>query len=123
MLQLAVPDLVSVVQVCRAWRQVGQPLLHRTMTYPIARSCSTCRSCSLRDMVEVQRLRLIHALLQPAKAISLRHLTITGADPVCECGERDVTSLRSVDFRRLCLNTLLAVVSRAENLRSLRFDV
>lgn len=120
--QVSLPDLTNVLLVCRQWHNIGECLLFREISYPLARGCSHCKPRHQADTAETQRLRAIQTLLDPEKALHVRDFSVIRRDPWCGCSLTPTTSIQMISFRRLCLATLMAVLVRATNLRSLRFE-
>lgn len=122
--QLPPDDLLRAIRVCKRWHRMGEALLYRDL------SCSTalggCRRClklsAGRDVDELHRLRLLHALLRPQFATQIRRLTFTDTYSFCACAKpRPVsTSSHSTHFATLFIETVTALLSNAERLQSLR---
>lgn len=95
-------------------------------------SCSTalggCRRClklpAGRDVDEVHRLRVLHALLRPRFAAQIRRLTFTDTNSFCVCDKPRMVgaSPHSNGFAKLYVETVTALLPRADNLRALRSD-
>lgn len=75
------------------------------------------------DTSEVKRMRVVQTLLDSHKASQVQRLHITCHDPCSKYGsESPSCSLQMMSFRRMCLATLLLLLSRARNIQHIQFD-